>query len=597
MSSESPSHPVALPLGDPDDGASEAKTVELEAYRLPQQPIGRAGGYELLVELASGGMATVFLGRATDGREGAHLVAIKRPHRHLATDKTYLSMLLDEARLASAIEHPNVVKVRELGFESGEPFIVMDYVEGASLSELRKELAGAERAVDTKIAVRMILDALAGLHAAHELRDDGGRHLGIIHRDVSPHNVLIGCDGVTRLTDFGIAKAEDRVQVTRTHEVKGKLAYLAPERIDKRRMCTVQSDVFSMAVVFWECLAGRRLFRGEEAIDTLQEVMSAPIPRLRRLGARIPAALDDVIARGLSRDLETRYLTAKDFADAIERAAGRVNMATPEEVAHVVEAVFGPKMRVRHERIREAMSGKDANGVLKASGLPLRAPPTASMRLSVPEILATVGPPAPSARYTFGNGNGNANDYAAKIFPRKTPWGLIAALGGGIVVGALLVVTVTSKKPSPIVEPPAKSVAVVTPAPSAPLATSRHVRVPLPFVATFVSFDDTARELNPASDMAVFDIPADSAMRHRVSAVALDGTRVEGFVRELDGLAQPEAEGFSFESPELPQVAAGAAGTPANRPGGKKRGKNAPLPVSPPAPPTGTVKNGFTKLK
>src|SRR4051812_30166376 len=155
-------------------------------------------------------MATVFLGRATDGREGATLVAIKRPHRHLATDKTYLSMLLDEARLASAIDHPNVVKVRELGFESGEPFIVLDYVEGASLSELRKELSGANRAVDTKIAVRMILDALAGLHAAHELRDDSGRHLGIIHRDVSPHNVLIGCDGVTRLTDFGIAKAEDR---------------------------------------------------------------------------------------------------------------------------------------------------------------------------------------------------------------------------------------------------------------------------------------------------------------------------------------------------------------------------------------------------
>ena len=593
MSSESPSQPALAPsLGAPDDGASEARTVELEAYRLPQQTIGRAGGYELLVELASGGMATVFLGRATDGREGAHLVAIKRPHRHLATDKTYLSMLLDEARLASAIEHPNVVKVRELGFELGEPFIVMDYVEGASLSELRKELAGAERAVDTKIAVRMILDALAGLHAAHELRDDAGRHLGIIHRDVSPHNVLIGCDGVTRLTDFGIAKAEDRVQVTRTHEVKGKLAYLAPERIDKRRMCTVQSDVFSMAVVFWECLAGRRLFRGEEAIDTLQEVMSAPIPRLRRLGARIPAALDDVIARGLSRDLETRYLTAKDFADAIERAAGRANLATALEVAHVVEAVFGPKMRVRHERIREAMSGKDANGILQASGLPKRAPPTPSMRLSVPEVLATVGPPAPSARYTFGNGN-NPADYAAKIFPKKTPWGLISALGGGIIMGALLVFAMSSKK-APATPALAQTTQAVTPAAS----TLRHVKVPLPFVATFVSFDDTARELNPASDVAIFEVPSESVARHRVSAVALDGTRAEAFVREIDGIAQPEDDGFSFESPDLPQAAAAPSVGSPRSPGGKRRGPRTSTPSSMSvAPPTGTVKNGFTKLR
>src|SRR6185295_1025633 len=162
--------------------------------------------------------------------------------------------------------------------ELGEPFIVMDYVEGTSLADLRKELATAERAADTRVAVRVVLDALRGLHAAHILKDESGRHLGITHRDVSPHNVLVGSDGRGRLADFGIAKAEDRVQTTRTHEVKGKLAYLAPERIDKRRVCTLQSDVFSMAVVLWECLAGRRLFRGDEAIETLQEVVSGPIP-------------------------------------------------------------------------------------------------------------------------------------------------------------------------------------------------------------------------------------------------------------------------------------------------------------------------------
>ena len=241
----------------------------------------RLGAYELLLELASGGMATVHLARATDKRQGPPLVAVKRPHRHLQGDKTFLTMLVDEARLASAIDHPSVVKVRELGFDGGMPFIVMDYVEGTSLAELRRELSAIGRAIDVRVAVRIILDALDGLHAAHELKDDNGKPLHLIHRDVSPHNVLIGCDGRAYLTDFGIAKAEDRIQTTRTHEVKGKLAYLAPERIDKRRMCTVQSDVFSMAVVLWECFAGRRLFRGDEPVDVLQEVMTAPIPTLK----------------------------------------------------------------------------------------------------------------------------------------------------------------------------------------------------------------------------------------------------------------------------------------------------------------------------
>ena len=247
-------------------------------------------------------------------------------------------MLVDEARLASAIDHPNVVKVRELGFDGGMPFIVMDYVEGTSLAELRRELSAIGRAIDVRVAVRIILDALVGLHAAHELKDDNGKPLHIIHRDVSPHNVLIGCDGRAYVTDFGIAKAEDRIQTTRTHEVKGKLAYLAPERIDKRRMCTVQSDVFSMAVVLWECFAGRRLFRGDEAVDVLQEVMSAPIPTLTQIGAQIPRALDDVIARALSRDLDTRYATALEFAQAVERAAGPEHIGTHADVARLMEA-------------------------------------------------------------------------------------------------------------------------------------------------------------------------------------------------------------------------------------------------------------------
>ncbi len=289
-------------------------------------------------------MATVSLARATDKRQGPPLVALKRPHRHLSNDKIFLTMIVDEARLASAIHHPNVVKVRELGFESGMPFIVMDYVEGASLAELRRELGALERAIDVRVAVRIALDALAGLHAAHELRDDTGKSLNIVHRDVSPHNILIGCDGRANLTDFGIAKAEDRIQTTRTHEVKGKLAYLAPERVDRRRLCTVQSDVFSMAVVFWECFAGRRLFRGEEPVDVLQEVIGGQIPTLSQIGAQIPSALDDVIARALSRDLDTRYATALGVAQAIERAAAPTDIGTQQRR----RSIDGSGLRIAH---------------------------------------------------------------------------------------------------------------------------------------------------------------------------------------------------------------------------------------------------------
>ena len=546
-------------------------TLDVPPPESAPAPLGRAGGYELLLEIAAGGMATVYLGRAVDGRTGAPLVAIKRPHKHLATDKVYLSMLLDEARLASAIQHDNVVRVRELGFEHGEPFIVMDYVEGASLSELRKELSAAGRAVDCKVAVRILLDALAGLHCAHELRDETGRHLGIIHRDVSPHNVLVGCDGIGRLTDFGIAKAEDRVQVTRTHEVKGKLAYLAPERIDKRRICTVQSDVFSMAVVFWECIAGRRLFRGEEAIDTLQEVLNATIPPLRKLGANIPPELDDVIMRGLSRDLETRYLTAKEFAEAIERAAGPANVGTREDVARVIETVFGSRMQARHAKIRAAMQGRDdVEHLLSLSGLAVRRLDGVEPKIADMAILAAISAPAPSGRYSFA-----PNESPVLMLRRRPPWVVLSSVGVGLLIGAVAVFAVLSRRPPEVVTKP-------SPAPTVTVADpiARKVVVPLPFLATHVTFDDESRELDPAVDVAAFEVPREGGLRHRVTATAIDGSKASGFVREQDGVARVEPEGFAFELPTTTVPA------PAPRPA-----------VRPSTTPPGTVKNGFTKLR
>lgn len=575
-----------------------------DAAESEPKPLGRCGSYELLVELASGGMATVYLARAADGRD-APLVAIKRPHRHLAKDKTFLSMLVDEARLASAIRHDNVVKVKELGFDAGEPFIVMDYVEGASLADVRKELGAVGRALDPRIAVRIALDALAGLQAAHVLHDPSGKHLQIVHRDVSPHNVLIGCEGLARLTDFGIAKANDRVQVTQTHEVKGKLAYLAPERIDKRRLCTVQSDVFSMAVVLWECIAGRRLFRGEEAIETLQEVMTAPIPSLRRIGAPVSQALDEAILKGLARDMDARYKTAAEFAAALEQAAGRENTATPAEVALLVEALFGERLRVRHEEIRGALDGKDdVARVLEVSGLHERPAPTPEMRQREKRHLESIAPPAPSARYAFGASEKLERRFAS---PRVR---MIAGIAGAL-LAIVLMVGIVGRRRSADSEP-----------------AVRRVVVTLPFVAARVTFDDQSRELAPPTEVVVFDVPRESGVRHRVTAVAVDGARAEAFVREADGVARPEGD-YVIEALEtsdepapdpsagavvidLPENAAPSASTGTKRRLRRPRGvpvrpAASPAPTPSPAPPPasvsaapkpiGTVKDGFTKLR
>ena len=538
----------------------------------------RVGAYELLVELASGGMATVHLARATDHRQGPPLVAIKRPHRHLASDKTFLTMLVDEARLASSISHPNVVKVRELGFEGGIPFIVMDYVEGTSLAELRRELSAIGRAIDVRVAVRIVLDALAGLQAAHDLRDDTGKPLHIIHRDVSPHNVLLGCDGRAHLTDFGIAKAEDRVQVTRTHEVKGKLAYLAPERIDKRRVCTVQSDVFSMAVVLWECFAGRRLFRGDEAVDILQEVISAPIPTLRQIGAQIPPALDDALARALSRDLETRYPSAAEFALAIERAAGPENVGTYQDVARLMEAMFGPRMALRQEQVRANIGSGDLDALLRLSGIPSRE------RISMADVptgqlLAELAPPAPTGRYSLGT---ELAAQVAKMRPKRVPWWTVGAVGIGVALGALITLAALSsdRKPQPIVirgTPP-----VAPPPPAAP--TARKLVLTLPFLSTRVTFDDAVHELDPAADVLAIEVPTESSARHHVLVVALDGSLAEGWVTErADGIARPDGDGYAFAP------APGSSdddAKPVNIPSGAR-----------PPRPLGTVRNGFTKLR
>ena len=314
----------------------------------------RLGRYEVLVKLATGGMAVVYIGRAQGLAGFERLVALKVLHQNLAHEEEFVRMFLDEARLAARIRHPNVVPTIDI---SDTPdtgfFIVMDYVEGDHLGAL---LAGAHKTgapLPLPVTLRVVSDALAGLGAAHDLRSENGELLKLVHRDVSPHNIMIGSDGVARLTDFGVAKAENRLAHTRDGQLKGKLAYMAPEQA-MRGSCDSRSDLFAVGVILWEAVTGRRLFRAENPGATLTKLLHDPIVAPSTIDPAL-APLDPVLARALDRNPDGRYQTAEELIDALEHVAPQVGgLASLREVSAVVRALTSEKLRKEHELLELA---------------------------------------------------------------------------------------------------------------------------------------------------------------------------------------------------------------------------------------------------
>jgi serine/threonine protein kinase len=322
----------------------------------------RLGNYEPLIELASGGMATVYVARQVGAAGFERLVVVKRVHRHHLGNKDFVDMLRDEARVASMVRHPNVVPVidvveTERGSNVGMPgelFLVMEYVESTALSTLLKTAAQQGERIPPAVAVRVIADTLAGLHAAHEATDMRGETLHVVHRDVSPQNVLVAVDGASRLIDFGVAKAAHRLTETRSGSLKGKLAYMSPEQamglpIDRR------VDIFAAGVALHEALTGRRLFQGENDFDTMRRIAEAPVPDPSSLVLSLPRALDPVVQRALERDPSERFQTAAEFLEALERA---VVPAPTREVAAVLNRFCGDRLAERRDQLSLALAGK-----------------------------------------------------------------------------------------------------------------------------------------------------------------------------------------------------------------------------------------------
>jgi serine/threonine-protein kinase len=292
--------------------------------------------YELLAPLGTGGMATVHLARMVEDGGSTRPVAVKQLHSFISEDPQNVAILVDEARLAASIKHPNVVDVVDLiEDEEGSPAIVMEWVSGTNLATLNAALNKAGRRLPLDVAVAIVCDVLAGLDAAHEARRDG-RALEIVHRDVSPQNVLVGFDGCTRITDFGVAKAAWRSQQTEAGAIKGKLGYMAPEQLEGR--CDRRSDIYGAAAVLWEMLTGTR-FRPADGlgaqvlVQILYGVVDAPSAHEPNV-----ACLDEIVMRALARQADDRFATAREMADAL---AAQVAPASRERVAAFVKELVG----------------------------------------------------------------------------------------------------------------------------------------------------------------------------------------------------------------------------------------------------------------
>src|SRR5215470_10430671 len=320
----------------------------------------RLGKYEILALLALGGTAEIYFARVGGSGGFEKDGVVKCLHDHLADDTEFVKMFLDEARLAAHLDHSNIVQTMELGEHDGRYYMVMEFLAGLSLAMIVRRVG--ERLPSARIPVPLVLNILAqasaGLHYAHE-KAMNGKALNIVHRDISPQNLVISFEGVVKLVDFGIAKAELRETRTRSGTIKGKFAYMSPEQcvannVDRR------TDVFALGVIGHELLTGRRLFKRPSPYETYQAVMECDVKPPSTFESGLDPALDRVIMRAITKDKADRYPSAEAFGDALlgylhHRGIG----SGPGDVSRFFEAHFGLELDEHSGRMRELIAGRD----------------------------------------------------------------------------------------------------------------------------------------------------------------------------------------------------------------------------------------------
>jgi serine/threonine protein kinase len=330
-----------------------AENVLRAGYRLDR--------YELLCPIASGGMATVWLARLRGKRGFEKLFAIKTIRTELVEDPRFQEMFLDEARIASQIQHPDVAQILDLGEQQDVLFIVMEWVDGDSLAKIRKLVSKRGDKMPVGLALRILADACAGLHAAHELCNDAGEPLGIVHRDVSPQNILVSTSGAVKVIDFGIAKAQNRQQgETRTGVVKGKIQYMAPEQVHKGRTVDRRADIWALGVCLHELVAGRPPNDGDDDVEVIRKLMAHEAPRLAE---GLPEAIVRVLDRSMALDVDARFPTSAGMQRALEAAMKELGeSSTSEDVAAFLRSELPELAEKRRQLVAKAVEEARTRG-------------------------------------------------------------------------------------------------------------------------------------------------------------------------------------------------------------------------------------------
>lgn len=436
-------------------------------------------------------MAEILLAKLLGPGGFERAVVVKRVLPHLARQREFREMFLDEAKIVARIQHPNVVHVSELGQEGRELFMVMEYLAGESVGGAMRRLTTREEPLDARIAAYVIAEAAAGLHAAHELRDEDGAPLGVVHRDVSPQNIFLGYDGSVKLLDFGIAKFQDRSVETHTGQVKGKFAYMSPEqcradRLDRR------SDVFSLGILLWELLSGARLFQRPNELLVWKAIVEEDIPtpssRLAPGHPPIPAALEAVAMRALARDRDERYPDAAELRRDLLAALRTMDHDAPgaDALAVVMKELFADRIAQKDEMLRRVRSGDVITSV-----------PSAEVDVDVADLLDGTGSATfptsrddPSALPSIDT-DPSAHALSAPARASHDPSWRLLVFGGllllAVIVGALLGVRwdrdgaiATASAPStgvPAASTPAPSTAETAPVTPAIPSTPATVRL------------------------------------------------------------------------------------------------------------------------
>ncbi len=315
-------------------------------------------------------MATVHFGRVEGAGGFARIVAIKRLHPHIGENRDLAARFFEEARLATRVRHTNVVQTIDVALDGDTGLVVMEYVQGEALGRLLQAACRCEEPPPAPIVCAIVSGVLHGLHAAHQATDEHGEPLGIVHRDVSPQNILVGSDGVARVLDFGIAKATARAAVTLGPALKGKVAYMAPEQV--RGPVTPRTDVFATAIVLWESLVGRRLFLDQTEATTLSNVLSMPIQAPSAFVPSLPPELDRVVLRGLERDPAARFASARDMALQLEAACPPASAAV---VGAWVDGLASEALAARAAALHEVETWSSA-GAAEPAATSLAVTPT-----------------------------------------------------------------------------------------------------------------------------------------------------------------------------------------------------------------------------